>query len=122
MTQKLEEGKSLGHRVLRILVWMLLPYLMLGAFYLLVVFRLQLRPINDVVRIFNKRILNPVMMALDRRHWYAAVLKHKGRRSGKEYTTPVTAEATEEGFVILLSYGAWIQGGPSSSRGWTCSS
>ena len=88
MTMK--ERKSLGHRILRVLVWMLLPYLMLGAFYLLVVFRLQLRPINDGVRVFNKRLLNPVMMAVDRRHWYAAVLKHKGRRSGKEYATPVT--------------------------------
>jgi len=84
---------------------MLLPYLVLGAFYLLVVFRLQLRPINDVVRLFNKRLLNPVMMALDRRHWYAAVLKHKGRRSGNEYTTPVTVGRAGDSFVIPLSYG-----------------
>jgi deazaflavin-dependent oxidoreductase (nitroreductase family) len=101
----MEEGKSLGHRILRVLVWMLLPYLMLGAFYLLVVFRLQLRPINDVVRLFNKRLLNPVMMALDRRHWYAAVLKHRGRRSGNEYTTPVTVGRAVDSFVIPLSYG-----------------
>lgn len=90
---------------MRVLVWIFLPYLMLGAFYLLVVFRLQLRPINDVVRVFNKRLLNPVMMALDRHHWYAAVLKHKGRRSGNEYTTPVTVGRTDDSFVIPLSYG-----------------
>jgi hypothetical protein len=82
LTQTMEEGKGLGHRVRRVLVWILQPYLVLAAFYLLVVFRLHLRPINDVVRVFNKRLLNPVIMALDRRHWYAAVLEHKGRRSG----------------------------------------
>ena len=104
----MEEGKSLGHRILRVLMWLSLPYLMLGAFYLLVVFRLQLRPINDVVRVFNKSLLNPVMLALDRRHWYAAVLKHKGRRSGKEYTTPGTAVPADDSFAIPLSYGEEI--------------
>jgi deazaflavin-dependent oxidoreductase (nitroreductase family) len=115
----MEEGKSFGHRILRISVWILLPYLMLGAFYLLVVFRLQLRPINDAVRVFNKRILNPVVMALDRRHWYAAVLKHEGRRSGKEYTTPVTAGSTEDSFVIPLSYGEdvdWLKNVRAAGR------
>jgi deazaflavin-dependent oxidoreductase (nitroreductase family) len=98
---------------------MLLPYVVLGAFYLLVVFRLQLRPINDVVRLFNKRLLNPVMMALDRRHWYAAVLKHKGRRSGKEYTTPVTVGPAKDSFVIPLSYGEevdWLKNVRAAGR------
>jgi deazaflavin-dependent oxidoreductase (nitroreductase family) len=44
-------------------------------------------------------------MILDRHHWYAAILRHKGRHSGKEYVTPVTAQPTEDGFVIPLSYG-----------------
>jgi hypothetical protein len=78
----MKEGKGLGHRIMQVLMWTSLPCLVLAAFYLLVVFRLQLRPINDVVRVFNKRLLNLVMMALDRRHWYAAVLKHRGRHSG----------------------------------------
>ncbi len=116
----MEEGKGLGHRILRVLVCMLLPYLVLGAFYLLVVFRLQLRLINDVVRLFNKRLLNPVMMALDRRHWYAAVLKHKGRRSGNEYTTPVTVgRAGGDSFVIPLSYGEavdWLKNVRAAGR------
>src|SRR5215217_9492861 len=115
----MEEGKSLGHRILQVLMWLSLPYLMLGAFYLLVVFRSQLRPINDVVRVFNKRLLNPVMMALDRRHWYAAGLKHKGRRSGKEYTTPVTVGPTEDSFVIPLSYGEdvdWLKNVRAAGR------
>jgi deazaflavin-dependent oxidoreductase (nitroreductase family) len=101
----MKEGKGLGRQILWVLLWILLAALSVGAFYVLVVFRLQLRPINDVVRVFNKRLLNPVMMTLDRRHWNAAVLKHKGRRSGKEYTTPVTAEPVKDIFAIPLSYG-----------------
>ena len=77
----------------------------LSTFYLVVVFRIQIGPVNDAVRVFNKHILNPVIMVLDRHHWYAATLRHKGRHSGKEYITPVTAQPTEGGFVIPLSYG-----------------
>jgi deazaflavin-dependent oxidoreductase (nitroreductase family) len=115
----MEEGKSPRHRILRVLVWVWLPYLILSTFYLLVVFRLQLRPINDVVRVFNKRILNPVMITLDRRHWYAAVLKHRGRRSGKECTTPVTLGRAEDSFVIPLSYGEdvdWLKNVRAAGR------
>ena len=79
----------------RLVLWVALLYAALVAFYLMV-FRLQVRRLNDAVCLLNKRVLNPMMMLLDRRHWYAAVLRHKGRRSGKEYATPVTAEPTEE--------------------------
>src|SRR5215208_5953148 len=95
----------------RLVVWVVLPYAALVVFYL-VVFRLQVRRFNEGVFILNKRILNPMMMFLDRRHWYAAVLRHKGRRSGKEYATPVTAEPTEDGYVIPLPYGEdvdWLE-------------
>jgi hypothetical protein len=71
----------------RLVLWVVLPYAALVAFYL-AVFRLQVRRLNDAVCFLNKHILNPVMMFLDRRHWYAAVLRHKGRRSGREYATP----------------------------------
>jgi deazaflavin-dependent oxidoreductase (nitroreductase family) len=88
----------------RLVLWVVLSYAALVAFYL-VVFRLQVRRLNDAICFFNKRVLNPMMMFLDRRHWYTGVLRHKGRRSGREYTTPVTAEPTEEGYVIPLSCG-----------------
>ncbi|MEV4701879.1 hypothetical protein [Actinoplanes sp. NPDC049316] len=65
------------------------------------------------VRKFNKAILNPVMrLAAGRRHFYAAALHHVGRRSGREYTTPVVAEPVEGGFVIPLPYGTdvdWLR-------------
>ena len=92
--------------VRRLVLCVCLSYAALVAFYL-VVFRLQVRRLNDAVRIF-KRILNPVMVASARHHWYAAVLRTEGRRSGKEYATPVTAEPTEDGFVIPLSYGEGV--------------
>ncbi|RXS80310.1 nitroreductase, partial [Geobacillus sp. PK12] len=61
---------------------------------------------RDVVRTFNKRVLNPVMLRLaGKRYWYAAVLRHTGRRSGKRYATPVVVERTANGFIIPLPYG-----------------
>ena len=99
------ESKSLWSRLGRFVLWIAFPLGVLSTFYLVVVFRIQIGPVNDAVRIFNKHILNPVIMILDRHHWYAATLRHKGRHSGKEYVTPVTAQPTEGGFVIPLSYG-----------------
>jgi deazaflavin-dependent oxidoreductase (nitroreductase family) len=99
-----EKDTSLRRWGGRLVLWVVLPYSALVAFYL-VVFRLQVRRLNDAVCFLNKRVLNPMMMFLDRRHFYAAVLRHKGRRSSKEYSTPVTAEPTEDGYVIPLTYG-----------------
>jgi hypothetical protein len=37
----------------------------------------------DTVRVFNKRVLNPVMLLVaGRKYWYAGVIEHTGRRSG----------------------------------------
>lgn len=69
--------------------------------------------VRDAVRTFNKHLLNPAMMHLaGRRHWYAAVIRHKGRRSGRHYATPVVAERTADGFIIPLPYGTgtdWLR-------------
>ena len=44
----------------------------------------------DTVRVFNKHLLNPAMLLVaGRKHWYAGVIEHTGRRSGKNYATPV---------------------------------
>ena len=46
------------------------------------------------------------------KHWYAAAIQHTGRRSGKQYATPVVAERVTDGFVIPLPYGTgvdWLQ-------------
>jgi hypothetical protein len=48
--------------------------------------------VRDAVRVFNKYALNPVMMHLaGRKYWYAAVIRHVGRRSRQAYATPVVA-------------------------------
>lgn len=63
----------------------------------------------DAVRTFNKYVLNPVMMRLaGRKHWYAGVIRHIGRRSGKDYATPVVANRVEGGFLIPLPYGRGV--------------
>ena len=76
-------------------------------------FRGQVRPILDAVRAFNKWMLNPVMLRLaGRRGWYAAVVHHTGRRSGRAYATPVWAEPIPDGLLIPLPYGTrvdWLQ-------------
>ena len=100
----------------RLVLWVLLLYAALVAFYLMV-FRLQVKRLNDGVCLLNKRVFNPMMMFLDRRHWYAAVLRHKGRHSGKEYATPVTAEQTEDGYVIPLAFTERTSTG-SRTSGW----
>jgi hypothetical protein len=72
-------------------------------------YRLRPKPVIDTVRVFNKHVTNPPMMALaGRRYWYAAVIRHEGRRSGKEYATPVKAVPVEGGFVVPLSYGEGV--------------
>lgn len=60
----------------------------------------------DTIRVFNKHVLNPVMLTLaGRQYWYASRLEHVGRRSGRTFVTPVVADETPGGFVIPLTYG-----------------
>ena len=58
-------------------------------------------------------MLNPVMRTrAGRKNSYAAVLMHTGRKSGKQYSTPVGAERVQDGFLIPLGYGTkvdWLQ-------------
>jgi deazaflavin-dependent oxidoreductase (nitroreductase family) len=63
----------------------------------------------DHIRMFNKRVLNPLMMRMaGRKHWYASVIEHTGRRSGTDYATPVVAETVPGGFIIPLPYGVGV--------------
>jgi deazaflavin-dependent oxidoreductase (nitroreductase family) len=71
------------------------------------------RPLLRAVRISNKYLLNPVMGTLaGRKNSYAAAIRHTGRKSGKQYSTPVGAERVQDGFIIPLGYGTqvdWLQ-------------
>lgn len=68
--------------------------------------RAGLRRFLKRVRGFNKRFINPSVLTFAGRYrlpW--VVVRHRGRRSGREYATPVVAQRTADGFVIPLPYG-----------------
>ncbi|MBX8691215.1 nitroreductase [Mycobacterium sp. 20091114027_K0903767] len=66
-------------------------------------------PFRNAVRTFNKHVLNPVMLHFaGRKHWYASVVRHTGRTSGKPYATPVVAEKVDGGFLVPLPYGTGV--------------
>src|SRR5258708_11434733 len=56
---------------------------------------------------FGRRLFNPLTLGLagSRRLPLFAVVHHRGRRSGRSYTTPVGARRTADGFVIPLTFG-----------------
>jgi deazaflavin-dependent oxidoreductase (nitroreductase family) len=91
--------------------------LFLGLLIILVVFLLGMRtkspPVLNAVRRFNRAIVNPRQMkSAGEPGAYASVVRHRGRTSGRAYQTPVGAEATDDGFVIALVYGAnadWLK-------------
>jgi deazaflavin-dependent oxidoreductase (nitroreductase family) len=65
--------------------------------------------IRDRMRVMNKYVINPVMMTVaGREHWYAGVVQHTGRRSGKAYSTPVVVEQVPDGVIIPLPYGTRV--------------
>jgi len=66
--------------------------------------------VRDKIRVLNKRVLNPAMMKFaGRKHWYAAVIRHRGRRSDKEYATPVVAvPVAGDALIIPLPYGEGV--------------
>jgi deazaflavin-dependent oxidoreductase (nitroreductase family) len=65
--------------------------------------------VPNYVRVFNKHLLNPLMLRLaGRKHWYASVIEHTGRRSEKHYATPVVAERVPDGFLVPLPYGVGV--------------
>lgn len=65
--------------------------------------------LRNRLRVFNKYVTNPLMLPLaGRRHWYASVVLHTGRRTGKAYATPVVAEQVPGGFLIPLPYGTRV--------------
>ena len=114
----------------RAVLWVLASYAALLALFLRALRSLRATT-RDGVRIFNKYVLNPAMMKLaGRRYWYAAVIRHRGRRSGREYATPVVAvPVAGDAFVIPLPYGEgvdWLKnvlaagGAVIESKGKTC--
>lgn len=94
--------RPLGRLVLRIVI---LAALLLGL--AVGFFRLQaIKSVTDKTRTLNKRFGNPTMMKLaGRRYFFAGIIQHRGRRSGREYFTPIWAVPTTDGFIISLPFG-----------------
>lgn len=53
----------------------------------------------------NRAVLNPIVLRIAG-PLAISVVHHVGRRTGRAYQTPVFAEATGEGFIVGLIYGA----------------
>ncbi len=97
--------RSAGARIVRTLCGVVFVFVALEA-TLVVIFRAQWRPGIDAIRRFNRAVLNPAMMKVaGSAHWYASVIHHQGRASGRCYVTPVVVEQAGDHFYIPLPYG-----------------
>lgn len=66
-------------------------------------------PFRTLIRTSNKYLLNPLMLRLaGKRYWYASIVEHTGRRTGKRYATPVVADRVGDHMIIPLPYGTGV--------------
>ena len=94
----------------RFVVRIFLPYGTLLLVLAVGFFRLQgIGPVTDATRAINKRIGNPAVIKLaGRRYFFAGVIRHTGRRSGRVYATPIWAVPTTDGFLVSLPFGEGV--------------
>ena len=102
-----KKTRSTLNLVGRFLLRVGIPLVMLPVL-VVVLSRLHVRAYMDAVRALNKRVLNPVMMRTVAGNTGTLRRFAKGRRTGKEYATPVMAEPTQDGFIIPLPYGEGV--------------
>ncbi len=66
-------------------------------------------PLQSLIRANNKYLLNPLMLRLaGQKYWYASVVRHTGRRSGRQYSTPIVADRVGDHFIVPLPYGTQV--------------
>ncbi len=64
---------------------------------------------RDMIRAFNRRVLNPLMVKkAGRGTWYASTIETIGRKTGLTRWTPVIADPVVGGFIIPLPYGTEV--------------
>ena len=77
-------------------------------------------PFRTLIRTSNKYLLNPLMLRLaGKRYWYASVVEHTGRRSGRSYSTPIVADRVGDDIIVPLPYGTqvdWVRNVISAGR------
>jgi hypothetical protein len=75
--------------------------------------RFKSRLVRGALIWFTRKIMNPMQMkTAGTPGAYAAVIKAKGRVSGRLYETPIGAVVSGDGFVIALPYGTqanWVR-------------
>jgi deazaflavin-dependent oxidoreductase (nitroreductase family) len=69
-------------------------------------------PLPAALARFNRRVTNPLTRSIAGRVPPLAIVVHRGRRSGREYRTPVLAFPSSDRVLIALTYGAgtdWVR-------------
>jgi deazaflavin-dependent oxidoreductase (nitroreductase family) len=96
-------------RLVRLIVLGLVGWLV----FLVVAMRTKSPWMLGVVRRFNRSAANKVVVQYAGTPGaYASIIRHRGRRSGASYETPIVPVATADGFVIALPYGPdtdWVK-------------
>ncbi|HEX5158203.1 MAG TPA: nitroreductase family deazaflavin-dependent oxidoreductase, partial [Ktedonobacterales bacterium] len=76
---------------------------------------------NRRLRTFVKHVVNPVLRyAAHSSRGPFALLRHVGRRSGKQYEIPIMVWRMKDGFVIVLTYGPntdWLRNLQAADQG-----
>lgn len=85
------------------LVALVVAYQLVMNVLRVVAWRTHWKPGIDLFRWYNKKTVN--RSSLKRPGKRVTVVHHTGRRSGRDYATPVWAERTGESFFIQLPYG-----------------
>ena len=49
-----------------------------------------------------------MMKLAGRRYWFAGIIRHRGRHSGRVYATPIWAVPTADGFIVSLPFGEGV--------------
>lgn len=69
-------------------------------------------PLPRCVAKANRRVLNPVVRLVAGRLPGFAIVRHRGRRTEREYATPINVFRVPSGFIAALTYGPgtdWIK-------------
>jgi deazaflavin-dependent oxidoreductase (nitroreductase family) len=82
-------------------------------------------PFLRVLARFNRKFANPVVRLVAGRLPPLAIIRHRGRRTGRAFATPVLAFGTADGLVVGVLYGDvsdWVRnvrvaGGAQVKRG-----
>ena len=62
-------------------------------------------PLQNALRLFTRTMRPLAMRSAGKEGSGTAVVRHTGRRSGRDYQTPVTAARHDDQFLIALPYG-----------------